>query len=189
MSYHKENLKQLLGDIAWEICQEHGWARVKLRLVAEQAGVSATATYRHYRNKDDLKAEVMRRGFETLNQGLGAINAKGAGFAAYGAHYIEFGLEHPHIYDVMFGEHGLNTAQYPELKAASTAAFDGAIKGVQAHMQGASDHEVMIKAYHIWASVHGITTLLRHHKADGARHSTLSWIKENLEDYLRMTHF
>ena len=60
MSYHKKNLKEKLAQIAWEICKADSWQKVNMRLVAKKAGVSTSASYRHYNNKNDLKAEVMR---------------------------------------------------------------------------------------------------------------------------------
>ena len=69
MSYHKENLKAQLVEIAWAICNAESWQKVNMRKVAQKAGVSRTAFYRHFKNKDDLKAELMQRGFETLAKG------------------------------------------------------------------------------------------------------------------------
>ena len=70
MSYHKENLKEKLVEIAWEICKTESWQKVNMRLVAEKAGVSTTAFYRHFKNKTDLKAELMRKGFQILYEGM-----------------------------------------------------------------------------------------------------------------------
>ena len=100
MSYHKENLKERLVEIAWEICKAESWQKVNMRLVAQKAGVSTTAFYRHFKNKDDLKAELMRRGFQFLYEGIENSNTDDK-LSSYGAHYIRFGLEYPHIYDLM----------------------------------------------------------------------------------------
>ena len=53
MSYHKKNLKEQLVEIAWEICKAESWKKVNMRKVAQKAGVSTTAFYRHFKNKDD----------------------------------------------------------------------------------------------------------------------------------------
>ena len=99
MSYHKENLKEKLVEIAWEICKTESWQKVNMRLVAEKAGVSTTAFYRHFKNKTDLKAELILRGFQVLYEGMKDLTNN---FSSYGAHYIRFGLDYPHIYDLMF---------------------------------------------------------------------------------------
>ena len=100
MSYHKENLKEQFAQIAWNICKTESWQKVNIRRVAQKAGVSNNAFYRHFKDKNDLKAELMRRGFETLNEGMRDVTNN---FSSYGAHYIRFGLDYPHIYDLMFG--------------------------------------------------------------------------------------
>jgi len=63
-----------------------------MRLVAEKAGVSTTAFYRHFKNKTDLKAELMRRGFQVLYEGMEDLTNN---FSSYGAHYIRF-VTSPH---------------------------------------------------------------------------------------------
>ena len=52
-----------------------------------------------------------------------------------------------------------------------------------------SEKYAMIKAYNVWASVHGIVGLLRRSKWQGEKTETLEWIENNLEEYLKMTTF
>ena len=189
MSYHKKNLKEKLAQIAWEICKADSWQKVNMRLVAKKAGVSTSASYRHYNNKNDLKAEVMRRGFQCLYEGIKDFQVSKANFVSYGAHYIRFGLEYPHIYDLMFGNTDIDMALYPDLEALSNASFDGLVQGVKATMPNKPQKEILIKAYNIWASVNGIVGILRRSKWQGRKTETIEWIKENIEDYLKMTSF
>lgn len=188
MSYHKENLKGQLIEIAWEICRTESWQKVNMRLVAQKAGVSTTAFYRHFKNKTDLKAELMRKGFQSLYEGMkGSVNNDN--FASYGAHYIRFGLDYPHIYDLMFGNTDLDMSLYPDLAALSDASFGGVVEGVKALLPGVPEKEVMIKAYNVCASVHGIVGILRRSNSLGKRTETLEWIENNLEEYLELTAF
>ena len=186
MSYHKENLKEQFAEIAWDICKTESWQKVNMRLVAEKAGVSTTAFYRHFKNKTDLKAELMQRGFQILYEGMEDLTNN---FSSYGAHYIRFGLDYPHIYDLMFGNTDLDMSLYPDLEALSDASFSGIVEGLKAFMPDESDNDIMIKAYNVWASVHGIVLILRRSKWEGKRTETLEWIENNLEDYLKMTTF
>ena len=185
MSYHKENLKSQLVEIAWEICKAESWQKVNMRKVAEKAGVSPTAFYRHFENKDDLKAELMRRGFEILAKGSKDIDQ----FFHYGVHYIRFGLDYPNIYDLMFGSTDLDMSLYPDLKAQSNASFDGLVEGLKPFMPDASEKNLMIKAVNIWASVHGLVGLLRRRDLQDSQSKELTWIENNLEEYLKMTTF
>ena len=186
MSYHKENLKEKLAEIAWDICKTESWQKVNMRLVAEKAGVSTTAFYRHFKNKTDLKAELMRRGFQILYEGMEDVTSN---FSSYGAHYIRFGVEYPHIYDLMFECTDINMSLYPDLETLSDASFGGIVEGLKSFMTDRSDNDVMIKAYNVWASVHGIVGILRRSKSQGKQTQNLEWIENNLEEYLEMTTF
>ena len=186
MSYHKENLKEKLVEIAWEICKTESWQEVNMRRVAQKAGVSNTAFYRHFKNKTDLKAELIRRGFQVLYEGMKDLTNN---FSSYGAHYIRFGLDYPHIYDLMFGNTDLDMSLYPDLEALSDASFGRIFEGLKSFMSDESDNDVMIKAYNVWASVHGIVGILRRSKWQGKQTETLEWIENNLEEYLEKTTF
>ncbi len=186
MSYHKENLKEQFAEIAWDICKTESWQKVNMRRVAQKAGVSNNAFYRHFKDKNDLKAELMRRGFEILYEGMKDVTNN---FSSYGAHYIRFGLDYPHIYDLMFGNTDLDMSLYPDLEALSDASFSGIVEGLKAFMPDESDNDIMIKAYNVWASVHGVVLILRRSKWEGKRTEALEWIENNLEEYLEMTTF
>jgi hypothetical protein len=56
-------------------------------------------------------------------------------------------------------------------------------------MPDASDKDVMIKAVNIWASVHGLVGILRRSDLQTNKDKRLKWIKNNLEEYLKMTTF
>ena len=188
MVYHKENLKEQLIEIAWELCVAESWQKVNMRRVAQKAGVSNTAFYRHFKNKNDLKAELMRRGFEMLYEGVRDIVIED-NFSSYGAHYIRFGLDYPHIYDLMFGNTDIDMSFYPDLEALSNASFSGTVEGVKALRPNESEKEVTIKAYKVWASVHGLFGILRRSEWQLNRTETLEWFENNLEEYLKMTTF
>lgn len=185
MSYHKENLKEQIVEIAWDICKTESWQKVNMRKVAKKAKVSTTAFYRHFKKKDDLKAELMRRGYEIIDEGR-----KGADiFASWGAHYIRFGLDYPHIYDLMFGNIDLDMSLYPDLEALHYAAFDEMHLALKPFMPDASKRDIRIKAVNIWTSIHGLVRLLRREVSLGGKSKELKWIENNLEEYLKMTTF
>ena len=185
MSYHKENLKEQIVEIAWDICKTESWQKVNMRKVAKEAKVSTTAFYRHFKRKDDLKAELMRRGYEIIYEGRKDADI----FASWGAHYIRFGLDYPHIYDLMFGNIDLDMSLYPDLEALHNSAFDEMHLALKPFMPDASKRDIKIKAVNIWTSIHGLVGLLRREVSQGGESKELKWIENNLEDYLKMTTF
>ena len=185
MSYHKENLKDQIVEIAWDICKTESWQKVNMRKVAKKAKVSTTAFYRHFEKKDDLKAELMRRGYEIINQGKKDVDT----FAGWGAHYIRFGLDYPHIYDLMFGNIDLDMSISPDLEALHNSALDEMHLALKPFMPDAPERDIRIKAVNIWTSIHGLIGLLRREVSQGSTPEELKWIENNLEDYLKMTTF
>ena len=179
-------MKEKLVEVAWNICVAESWEKVNMREVAKKARVSNTAFYRHLKNKNDLKAELVRRGFEIINKGKKNLANN---FSGYGAHYIRFGLKYPYIYDLIFGNTDLDMSLYPDLETESNEAFDGILEGLKPFMPDAAEKEIGIKAINIWASVHGLVGLLRREITQGGKSKELKWIENNLEDYLKMTTF
>jgi len=89
----------------------------------------------------------------------------------------------------MFRNLDIDMTLYPDLKAASNASFDGLVEGVKTSLPNKSRKEILIKAHHVWASVHGIVGILRRSELQGSETETTGWIRENIEDYLKMTTF
>ena len=68
--YHHGNLKEALIRAALELIAQKGSAGFTFAEAARWAGVSPAAPYRHFRDRDELLANVARRGFEAFEQTL-----------------------------------------------------------------------------------------------------------------------
>ena len=68
--YHHGNLKEALIRAALELIAEKGPAGFTFAEAARFAGVSPAAPYRHFRDRDELLADVARRGFEQFADAL-----------------------------------------------------------------------------------------------------------------------
>src|SRR5947208_1819922 len=106
--YHHGDLRRALIDEAVRTIQAHGVENLTLRTAGERLGVSRTALYRHFSDKQALLAAVGREGFRMLREStLDAWDKNGqgrAGFEAMGTAYIDFAIAHPSHYRVMFGQ-------------------------------------------------------------------------------------
>lgn len=162
--YHHGNLRESLLEAAISLIAEVGPTAFTLREVARRAGVSHNAPYRHFRDKDDLIASVAAEGYLQLTaamqraasrHGLPVDRLKHAGLA-----YIEFALQHPEHFTVMFdapvmGEHGLSST--PEAKQAFTTLVE-LVTNAQQHQQLPSGDPVQF-ALLAWTMVHGVAKL------------------------------
>src|SRR5215469_12885352 len=68
--YHHGNLKEALVRAALDLIAEKGPAGFTFADAARWAGVSPAAPYRHFRDRDELLADVARRGFEQFSAAL-----------------------------------------------------------------------------------------------------------------------
>ena len=185
MTYHKTNLKERLTQIAWDICNEQSWKHVNMRAIGNIAGVSSTAIYRHFTSKNDLKAALMVRGYQLLSQGVSLKTSND--FADYGAQYVRFGLRYPYIYDLMFADTDIDVSQHPTLQAISNEAWDEVVDGIKRNLSDLPETEILMIAYNTWARVHGLVGILRRPNLCGDESETLTWIENNLEEYLKKT--
>src|ERR1700674_77418 len=68
--YHHGNLKEALIRAALELIAAKGPSGFTFAEAARSAGVSPAAPYRHFRDRDELLANVARRGFEQFEAAL-----------------------------------------------------------------------------------------------------------------------
>lgn len=76
-----------------------------MRNVADAVGVSATALYRHFADKDALLANLLAEAFGTFGSYLGrSLGGRTPleRFRRCGLAYVDFALEHPRDYELMF---------------------------------------------------------------------------------------
>ena len=165
--YHHGDLRRALIDTALNMVIEEGAWNFTLREVARRAGVSHTAPYNHFEDKSALLAEVAALGSQSLTRTLeaaahGQSRSARQAFAAIGAAYVRFAVEHPAHYRLMFGAELADSARHPALQEAREAAF-GVLTGVLARGQASGQvrpDPVLDQALAAWSLVHGLATLL-----------------------------
>jgi AcrR family transcriptional regulator len=161
--YHHGDLRRALILQALRTIEQDGAAALTLRGVGESLGVSRTALYRHFADKQALLQEVADEGFRLLATALREAWGPGGrrGFDAMGVAYVAFAVAHPSHYRVMFGgladrEH--STAESLDQRAdAFQALVDGIVAEQAAGRMRREDPQPL--ALYIWAMVHGVAML------------------------------
>jgi AcrR family transcriptional regulator len=172
-NYHHGNLREALIAAAIQILVEEGINALSLREVARRAGVSQSAPYRHFADKEAVLAAVAAAGFRALacamRQAAAGAESPARRVMALGQGYVSFGTQHPCLLRLMFSAEIANKSAYPELQAAGQTAYGLIRDAIVAHLAQAKatpiDPEVATVT--AWALVHGLATLLIDRQIDG----------------------
>jgi AcrR family transcriptional regulator len=164
--YHHGNLKEALIRAALVLIAKKGPAGVTFAEAARWAGVSPAAPYRHFSHRDQLLADVARRGFEQFEAALRQAWNNGrpdpfTAFAHVGRAYLQFARNEPAYYSAMF-EAGIPLQSSSQLRDAGEGCFGvlrEAVEQLVASMPTKSRPPVLMMSLHIWALSHGIASL------------------------------
>ena len=153
-TYHHGDLRSALLAAAGELLVERDVAAVSLREVARRAGVSHSAPYRHFPDRDALLAALAAEGFAELSRRMALLPV--ARLEALGQCYVAFALEQPGRFALMFG--GVADRQrHPQLQEAAQALYRQLGSSVQSV---APDRDLATASLAAWSLVHGLAQLL-----------------------------
>ncbi|WP_100865688.1 TetR/AcrR family transcriptional regulator [Novosphingobium kunmingense] len=158
-AYHHGDLRSALLDAGLKALETTDIADISLRQLARDVGVSATAVYRHFPDKQALMQALAQAGIDQLGayQQRAATKAHGSAeaFAATGRAYVRFALANPSLFRLTFGQcdraghslFGENLAAKMLRERAARASRGDA----------EAEQTLMIQA---WAVVHGLAMLM-----------------------------
>ncbi|TDO99369.1 TetR/AcrR family transcriptional regulator [Marinomonas balearica] len=165
--YHHGDLYSTLLLEAKKILKNEGVSELSIRKLAAQVGVSRTALYHHFKDKNSLLCALAESGFATQKNALQTIMKKEKSreaFEEYVQSYISFAANNHHLYDLMYGQLiWRNQLQTDSLKSASRTTFKLWIKWVEElQMEGILDKEnsPLRVGQACWASLHGFARLV-----------------------------
>jgi AcrR family transcriptional regulator len=164
--YHHGNLKETLIRAALDLIASKGPTGFTFAEAARAAGVSPAAPYRHFRDRDELLAQVALRGFAQLEAALRRAWNDGtpdplAAFERMGHAYLAFAHAEPAYYAAMF-EGGVPLDASSDLREASDRAFAAirlAAEQLVALVPPPRRPPALMVALHVWALAHGVASL------------------------------
>jgi AcrR family transcriptional regulator len=176
-----DDIKGRIVSAARALYFERGPEAVTMRAVAERVGVTATALYRHFADKDALLKEVVGEGSRLLGSHLfRALEASTPleRLRATAMAYLDFALAQPQAYRALFepANDGEESAVHPQRGAVSRFLRDRVREAMDAGVIAEGDPDGA--ALTLWSLLHGLASL---HQAGVTR---MEWLRERALTHL-----
>jgi AcrR family transcriptional regulator len=171
-AYHHGDLRAALVRAAIELLEESGETELSLRAVARRAGVSPAAPYRHYADREALVSAIAAVGYRELAERLAAAHPSPSTpeqLASVATAYVQFALERPALFRIMFGE---PCDRDNDERVAATAAVSQYVRVIVERTFPQADAEALATA--VWALVHGLAFLHLDGKLDASTPSVVA---------------
>ncbi|NCF44045.1 MAG: TetR family transcriptional regulator [Proteobacteria bacterium] len=196
--YHHGELREVLLALAVQQVAAVGAEKLSMRELARQAGVSATAPFRHFPDKLTLLAALAIDGFTELAQRMQnpAQTKQGweAQFVQLGSTYVQFAEDYPVHYQLMFGAVLGDFSKFPQLQEAASSAYsmlDKLLAAIKAEERLRT--EVSVLGGLVWSTVHGMASLKLNvppakQSVDAAPRQAVKALTQDLHAPLRMLY-
>lgn len=165
--YHHGDLRQTLLDTCCRHIAEQGLEGLSLRALAREAGVSATAPYRHFETRQALLAALATEGFCQLGRRLAGVRLQWEADPVRALHlsgvaYVRYAAEQPVKYQLMFGDLIGEFASHDALVQAACDCFAEMRQilaaGSRQGLWVSDDLDEL--AGQVWAMVHGVAGMV-----------------------------
>lgn len=161
-------LRRRILDSTRHLLTQDGYRNLSMRRIARSIGYSATSIYLHFQDKDHLIHALIDEGMTHLYEKLQrAVEAHPsdpvARLEAVGRAYVQFGLESPEYYEIMFLLDTARMERYPaesyrrarrNLDLIAATLEEGARRGLFVV------DDPRVAASTAWAILHGIVSML-----------------------------
>lgn len=160
------DLKRAILDEARRTLLEQGYPALSTRKIASAVGCTATSIYLYFKSKDALVHALIDEGFEELNGRIdAATTAEGTPLERLerGARaFVEFGLERPPYYEIMFCLRQEQMERYP------AESYRRARRSLEtfARLASMGPAEGLHRGTIVLAALHGLVTLLIARRVD-----------------------
>jgi AcrR family transcriptional regulator len=143
---------------------KYGVEGISLRGLAADLSCSRTTPYRYFKNKADILAALRQREYgriaDTLEAALAQESDTGKQLEALFRAYIQFAMEYPDSYRVMYNVVQPDSAQYTELEAEILRSAKPMRQVVNRSVElGTMFGDPVNIFYVLWAGLHGLISL------------------------------
>lgn len=165
-NYHHGDLRRTLLDQAALLLREQGEAGLSMRQLASRAGVSRTAPYHHFKDKQELLCAIAEEGFRRYRLVFTPVGSELSEdyLRRFVRDYLDFAVASPEYYDLMFGSKLWRSGDITEaLQKEAHGVFRFYLEQVRAWQDmGLVDPQLdpLRYAQVSWSTLHGMSRLL-----------------------------
>ena len=163
----KLEIRKLILDASMKLFVEEGFEHVSIRKIADLIEYSPTTIYLYFKDKDEIYFNLHDIGFANmheLNRNLDDIRNPLLRLHKMGENYLNFGLDNPEYYDLMFIQrepmHKLNEMECSDWKSGDAALvrLKDTVRDCMEQGFLAKD-DVDLVSVSVWSMVHGLVSL------------------------------
>jgi AcrR family transcriptional regulator len=163
----KLEIRKAILDASMKLFVEQGYENVSIRKIADLIEYSPTTVYLYFKDKNEILFNLHEMGFHKMGAymaELWSIKNPLVRLHKMGEYYLQFGLENPEFYDLMF----ILQAPMDALQAVDKCEWksgDQAMERLKETLQECMDKKLVEKgdvdamAMAIWGMVHGMVAL------------------------------
>ncbi|RRJ88840.1 TetR/AcrR family transcriptional regulator [Gulosibacter macacae] len=171
-SYHHGDVRAAFLRRTAEIITASGVAAVSMRAIAADIGVSHAAPRHHFGSRDGLLTALAAEGFNLMAAKMQAVREREGSYLEIGVAYVEFALEHPGHFAVMF-DTDQQLDDDAELRAAQARAFGELTICVERFDDERAKADMAAATIAGWSMMHGLVVLHRSGSLDRAHVTAL----------------
>lgn len=165
----REAVRQRILDEALDLFAESGFHGFSMRVLGARLGVAAKTIYNYFASKDEIYLGLLTRGFRELSSAIeSAVDAAAdpeEQLAGLVEAYVDFGLTHANVYNLMFTWHVPKYDDYvgTEMEGAALVELEAALESqrlaaavLSACAEGRlGEDDLRFLTIRLWSQMHG----------------------------------
>jgi AcrR family transcriptional regulator len=193
----KQEIRTLILEASMKLFVEEGFSKVSVRKIAERIQYSPTTLYLYFKDKNEILFYCCESGFEKMlaqNIALSLISDPIERLHQMGVNYLNFGLENPEYYDLMFIQDAPMSALHD--MGAGWSRGDQSLESLKMIVQDAMEKGLLVSAkvetvaMAVWGMVHGLVSLAIRQRLDKlvpaedmeqTMHDSLDWLLQTMK--------
>ncbi len=183
-------MRGLILKTAMNLFLDKGFENITIRHIAEKIEYSPATIYLYFKNKDEILQALRKEGFNKLYEHQKSslkLNDPLKRLHKHGEAYIQFALENPQYYDLMF------MMRWPVKEIQETNDRDTGLVSYELLKNNVKDcmdaglfplTNIDVAAFSLWSYVHGIASLIIRGRGIMFPEEKINYIIEGALDFM-----